>query len=186
MRRVSRIELGQDVSVVAPLFQMPLGFVLDSPTQFAIKKIRSGLAVQLNQQWHSQLPLFGGSPRVCYALEFDGRYFGIAIWSNPVARALPQKEWLELRRLALSKECPYNTASWFIARMIKIISRDYLDITRLISYQDTSVHCGTIYKASNWTIAYQSGISDWVRPNRYRMKPQGSNGFKVRWEYQLR
>ena len=47
---------------------------------------------------------------------------------------------------------------------------------RCISYQDTEVHTGTIYKATNWHIAY-------VGKKRYRdrSKPRAGTNRMYRW-----
>lgn len=184
MKRKSRIEAGQDVSVVAPLFDLGNPDPPKSPKQFTMQIINGGRAMELNQQWHSRLPLFGGALRIAYGLEYEGRYYGVAMWSHPVARLLPQHTWLELRRMALSPECPRNTATWFLGQMVKDIRNRYSGLERLISYQDTEVHHGTIYKASNWMPVDTGTKGGWDRPNRNRPKAQ-SESLKVRWEYQL-
>ena len=92
---------------------------------------------------------------------------------------------LELRRLALTNVCPKNTASFVISKMVKDIKERFDDIDTLISYQDTEVHLGTIYKASNWKAApQQTKIQDWNTDKRKRNKLQ-STANKIRWEYQL-
>ena len=184
MKRIHRIEPGQDVSAVAPLFGIPTTEAPTSPKQFQVVVVSANLAVRLNEQWHSRLPLFGGCPRVSYALTHNERYYGVAIWSSPVARLLPQLEWLELRRMALAPEVPYNTASWFLARMERLIPVAFPDVVRLISYQDTEAHQGTIYKASNWVNAHTGQGQEWTRPSR-RSLPQQSAAPKIRWEKEL-
>jgi len=88
---------------------------------------------------------------------------------------------LELRRLALAPGCPKNTASWSISEMVVRIKVKFPEITRLISYQDTSVHEGTIYKASGWQRAGETEFVDWSNEKRKRSIAQ-STGKKVRWE----
>jgi hypothetical protein len=58
-------------------------------------------------------------------------------------------------------------------------------IAMLISYQDTEVHQGTIYKADNWVPASLSEGLSWTTAKRTRNKEQ-SLAPKVRWEYKLR
>jgi len=67
--------------------------------------------------------------------------------------------------------------------MIKLIRRKFPDIKRLISYQDTDVHKGTIYKASGWEIGAQTPYTSWNK-TRKRNKSQ-SKSTKIRWEYVL-
>jgi hypothetical protein len=91
---------------------------------------------------------------------------------------------LELRRLAISEPCPKNTATWMIAKMVKVIAKDLTEIDRLISYQDTEVHLGTIYKAANWIPVVTSKGTSWTNDTRKRNVEQ-SIADKVRWEYYI-
>tara|TARA_Y100000310_G_scaffold294578_1_gene325158 strand:+ start:263 stop:472 length:210 start_codon:yes stop_codon:yes gene_type:complete len=68
--------------------------------------------------------------------------------------------------------------------MEKYIRTNLPQIERLISYQDTEVHHGTIYKAANWTVGRISSGDDWVRNNRHRKASQTA-AVKVRWEKSL-
>jgi hypothetical protein len=104
-----------------------------------------------NMAWHSRLPKIGCSQgRVFYAAEHDGGILAVAMWSNPVARLLPQNEWLELRRFAIASDAPKNTASRMLAWMTRDIRKRFPDVVRLISYQDCEAHAGTIYRAAGW------------------------------------
>jgi hypothetical protein len=100
-----------------------------------------------------------------------------------------------LRRMACAPDAPRNTASRFLAEMLAFFRKECPDRERLISYQDTSVHLGTIYKAAGWTAAHISKARQ-----RDRSKPRnGSRRFyrtsingqapdaseKVRWEKEL-
>ena len=109
---------------------------------------------------------------------------GVGIWSSPVARMLSNKTLLELRRLALSKHCPKNTATYVLSKMIKVIKEKFPEIEKVISYQDTAVHLGTIYKAANWTQSNISSGGEWTRQSRERSKAQTAVP-KVRWEFSL-
>jgi hypothetical protein len=55
-------------------------------------------------------------------------------------------------------------------------------IEKVISYQDTAVHLGTIYKAANWTQSNISSGGEWTRQSRARGKVQTAVP-KVRWEF---
>jgi hypothetical protein len=107
--------------------------------------------VSLNAAWHSRLPKVGASQfRAIYGAEYEGVFWAVAAWSNPVARLLPQQKWLELRRLAIGPGSPKNTATRMIAWMTRDIKTRFPEVERLISYQDCTVHTGTIYKAAGW------------------------------------
>jgi hypothetical protein len=177
-----------DARVAYPLFQEEYGGA--NPTsalQLNITRIATNTAVLLNKLWHSRLPNIGND--FCcfaYGAEYSNKYYAVALWSNPVAanRLKDGDRILELRRMAISPDAPKNTAS----RMLRIMRMDIVktrpDIIRLISYQDTEVHTGTIYKASGWIArGYSEGMS-WSNKYMVRNKEQ-TLAPKVRWEYDL-
>lgn len=181
---------GDGAKVAYPLFQeADGGSNPTSPLQFNIYEISVERAVELNKQWHSRLPLIGASniirnkDYICFGAEFEGRIFACAIWSSPVARLFNSKNYLELRRMAISADAPKNTASRMIAIMTKSIRKAKPHIVKLISYQDTDVHLGTIYKASGWN-AVEGSKGGWNRPCRFRKSTQ-AEGIKIRWEKDL-
>lgn len=146
--------------------------------------------VELNKAWHSRLPKVGASQfRVCYAAEFSGVIYAVAAWSNPVARLLPQQQWLELRRMAVSDDAPKNTASRMIGWMVRDIRKRFPEVHRLISYQDCEVHKGTIYAASGWTradgyVSRKRGLGPttaWASRNRQGRTDQAVAP-RMRWE----
>ena len=165
-----------------------------SPREFSVRSIGAPDACKLNAIWHSRFPVIDWSNVVrnryyaCYVLEAHGVAYGVAIWSSPVAanRLKDGQSLLELRRLALSPECPKNTATWMLARMQEDIQTRFPEVIRLISYQDTEVHHGTIYKAANWFLAnLPTEGQDWDSGSRVRNKPQ-SSAPKARWEMELK
>ena len=169
------------------------GSIPTSPLHFNIKQIGVQAACDLNARWHSRLPkvvagnIYRNRHYVCYAAEYEGNYWAVAIWSSPVAanRFKNGNNILELRRLAISQDAPFNTAT----RMLKVMRLDIVkrfpNVTRLISYQDTEVHQGTIYKAAGWqSTAVSEGIS-WSATGRKRNVDQ-TTAKKVRWDFLLR
>lgn len=160
--------------------------------EIKVEECKAQVACFLNELWHSRLPYIHWSNVVrnthyiCFVFKWKQAIIGVGIWSSPVAqnRMKDGKNILELRRLALSDVCEKNTASFVISQMIKIIKIKFPDVIKLISYQDTQVHLGTIYKASNWYIGGQTKLLDWNTNNRKRNILQ-SNADKVRWEYQM-
>jgi len=163
-----------------------------NPRDIVIEECRAQIACMLNELWHSRLPkihwsnVVRNTHYVCYVFKYKQAIIGVGIWSSPVAqnRMKDGKTILELRRLALSDVCPKNTATRVIAEMIKMIKIKFPKITKLVSYQDTNVHFGTIYKAANWKMAGQVPLMDWNTTTRERSELQ-SNASKVRWEYFL-
>jgi hypothetical protein len=141
----------------------------------------------LNAAWHSRLPevIRGNIDRnkysICFGAEFSNKFYAIAIWSSPVARKLATSgdDWLELRRMAIANDAPKNTASRMISVMVRMIKKAFPEIKRVISYQDTDVHHGTIYKASGWNQEAKNTNADWNK-SRNRASAQAT-GTKIRW-----
>ena len=182
---------GDDVRVTCPLFQEEHGgSIPTSPLQLLFHRATASTFKTLNREWHSRLPRVGNSHfRVCYAAEFDGLFYAVAAWSNPVARLLPQREWLELRRFAIAPDAPKNTVSRMLGWMRRDILGAFPDVVRLISYQDLSCHAGTIYRASGWRPAenYKPRARGWTGwGNRPRLgRTNQTLAPRMRWEYDL-
>ena len=188
----------ESIRVMHPLFQAGQGgSIPTSALSLFVDVISFERARRLNRLWHSRLPRLGTGcidrqPFLCYASVFEGLIYAVAIWSNPVARNLPQQEWMELRRLAIAPDAPRNTASRMLAVMARLIRRCRPTVKVLVSYQDTEAHTGAIYRASGWTATTLSGKGDWNRPlsrnqngsPRTRPKAQ-SEAPKQRWEKRL-
>jgi len=169
------------------------GSIPTSPLHFNIKEIGVQAACDLNAKWHSRLPkvvagnIYRNRHYVCYAAEYEGNYWAVGIWSSPVAanRFKNGNNILELRRLAISPEAPFNTATRMLKVMRLDISKRFSNVSRLISYQDTEVHQGTIYKAAGWTSTATSDGISWSVTGRKRNEDQ-TTAKKVRWEFVLR
>lgn len=182
---------GDSTRVVHPLFQTEDGgSIPTSPLQLHVGRISVDLAIDLNAAWHSRLPVLDKSNIVrtkhllCFGAEFSNVWYACAVWTNPIARAHNDKPWLELRRFAMAPDCPPNSGSRLLKIMMGHIRRDYPLIARVMSYQDTAVHKGTIYAAAGWQPVHSLKNSDWDRPNRKRAEQQ-AGGDKVRWEKEL-
>lgn len=137
-----------------------------SPKQFRIHLIDNKAAGRLNKAWHSRVPeiTWGGTAcSPCYAATHENIVYAIAMWSCPIAgnRIKDGFRCLELRRMAIASDAPKNTASRFLSIMVSEIRKARPDVIRLISYQDTEVHKGTIYKASGWTLERQTEFVPW-------------------------
>lgn len=168
--------------------------VIQSPKELSYQVIPAKMACDFNAEWHSRLPkihwsnVVRNTAYVCFAaVAPSGQVVAVGIWSSPVAQNRFQfgKQILELRRMAISDLCPYNTATNMLSFMRKYIKANFKEIALLVSYQDTEVHSGTIYKADNWVAAATSAGLEWNTADRKRNKEQ-SLAVKVRWEYKLR
>ena len=124
---------------------------------------------------------------ICFGARFNGDLYAVAIWSSPVAanRMKNGREALELRRFAIAPNAPKNTGSRMLSVMRSIIKNRMQDVSWFVSYQDTEVHNGTIYKASGWKLIGESVGVSWSNKNRIRNKEQ-SMATKARWELNIR
>jgi len=175
------------IRVMHPLFhEGEGGSIPTSALQLLIEPVDFLFALELNKTWHSRLPRMGtgcirNQPFLSYGASFEGICYAVAIWSNPVARNLPQQTWLELRRFAIAPDAPRFAATRMLAIMTRTIRRNRPTVERLISYQDLSCHSGTIYKAAGWTKTTVNECGNWNRPGRPRPRTQ-SEAAKQRWE----
>ena len=188
------MDCADDVRVAYPLFQEGRGgSTPTSALQLKVLACDAKLACRLNKQWHSRFPIIHWSnvvrnkDSVCFVADCEGIYYAVAIWSSPIAanRLKNGESALELRRLAIAPDAPKNTASRMLRVMRILIEKKMPHIATLISYQDTEVHAGTIYKASGWTAVCCNNGSDWTTTKRKRSKVQ-SSAPKVRWELKMK
>lgn len=183
-----------DSSVVEQsLFQVKdEGSIPISPLQFEIIEIDMRRASDLNRLWHSMLPrtdlgnLLAGTTSVAYAAQFEERFYAVAIFSQPIIRAIAKDGMtIELRRLAICNGAPKNTASRMLSICRKMVSKKYPQMRKIVSYQAIDVHKGTIYKAAGWKIV--GDVSD-ARPQRKTgdhgraTGPLQTTSRKQRWE----
>jgi len=183
-----------DVTDSMPLFRSGRGGAIPtSALQLKIRRCNVHQACELNALWYSRFPKIDWSNVVrnkdsaCYVAEYDDIAYAVAIWSSPIAanRLVEGNTALELRRMAICDNAPTNTASRMIGVMRRMIVKEMPHLTLLVSYQDTDVHAGTIYKASGWIAAAQNKGTSWTNENRQRNKEQ-SLADKVRWEYRIK
>lgn len=177
----------------APLFDIPDGRTPAKARELTLEPCDTSHARILNRRWHSRLP---ETTNIGWMYTFAGKAYGVtygvALWSNPTSRTLPS-QWLELRRLAVSPDAPKYTATRMLGLMRRWFLKHHPEHEKLISYQDTDVHEGTIYKAANWTLAYTGtrGASKTDRSSIHipRNPINGSEvdaSPKARWEIPLK
>ena len=179
-----------DIMIKDSLFWDGMFEIAESPKKLNLEVIKPKLASALNEVWHSRLPAIHWSNivrnryYVCYGASYMGVWVACAIWSSPVNQNFDIVKTLELRRMAISELCPKNTATNLISRMVRDIEKRLPLVTKLISYQDTEVHFGTIYKASNWYIDAETKFVTWGK-SRKRAADQ-SKADKIRWGYTIK
>jgi len=173
-----------DPMVFHPLFAV--GELITTPRDLELLPTSSARAYEVNRTWHSSMPSMD-SYRVCnpcFIAVAQNIVYAVALWSLPIAanRLKDGYNCLELRRFAIADYAPRNTASWMLSRMEKQITLDMPDIKKLISYQDTEHHHGTIYKASNWTLASHGKYISWNLHSKRPGRIEQSTAPKIRWE----
>jgi len=142
-----------DARIACPLFQAEYGGeVPTSALQLRLLCCSEKTFRELNYSWHSRLPNAGEfyGAGLFFTAEFSNKYYATAGWSAPINIAFNDCNFLELRRFAIAKSAPKNTASRLLSLMVRYIKKNKPHIVKLISYQDTAVHTGTIYKAQGW------------------------------------
>ena len=97
--------------------------------------------------------------------------------------------------MACGPDAPKNTASRFLAWMARYFGQYAREREKLISYQDTAVHLGTMYKAAGWEVEFVSKArvrdrsANRVGTNRkYRSDMNGgqsASSEKLRWAKRL-
>ncbi len=174
-----------DVRVTCPLFQAEYGgSIPTSALHLRFSKTDIRRAVKLNNLWHSRLPsLTNWQSCFAFSAECGNTVYAVAIWGNPVAREFNGRGYVELRRMAIADDAPKNTATRMIGWMLRHL-KSINQYTLAISYQDTGVHTGTIYKASGWkAAAMKKNIgTGWNTRDRNTMQATTD---KIRWEFQL-
>ena len=190
---------GDGARVALPLFQgEDGGSIPTSPLQLCVGRLTLDRAISLNNLWHSRLPnanksnLLRTKHCLCFGAYYANKIYAVAIWTNPIARHFNDKNWLELRRFAITSDAPKNTASRLLKIMTAIIKAELPHIEMIISYQDTDVHSGTIYKASGWYIGNKTKAREvrWGVQNKQgtsrKRNPIVAKGDKIRWQKTIR
>jgi hypothetical protein len=184
------------IEPTSPAVLEPLWFdsqkheIAKSPKVLQVEQLNVHRACALNAEWHSRFPIikWGNVVRnkrsVCFHAHDGFVTYAVAIWSSPIAsnRFKNGDSMLELRRMAIAEYAPRNTATFMLAKMRRWVFDNFDEIETLISYQDSEVHYGTIYKADNWVNTSISQTTEWAVNGRNRASAQ-STAPKMRWEY---
>lgn len=168
------------------------GSIPTSALDFRFVVVDMRAAQRLNEKWHSLLPrtdlgnLLCGNMSVAYVALYDGRYYAVAIYSQPIIRAVAADgKTIELRRLAVCTDAPKNTASRMMAVTCRLIKQEWPYLKKVVSYLAVDVHDGTIYKAAGWS---PIGRIVAARPQRRKgdknraTGPLQTKSRKQRWE----
>lgn len=183
------------IRVMRPLFHGDNGGSIPtcahSASQLRFDVCNKRDAVLLVRCWHSRLPNCPFAPWThAFCAEFQGVIYAVALWNNCSTRCLPA-HWRELRRMACAPDIPPNSASRFLGWMVRWFRKNHPQAEKLISYQDTAVHNGTIYKAAGWKPEFISIARARDRSKVGKGLRIASNGLavdqskKIRWSIEL-
>jgi hypothetical protein len=148
---------GDSSLVEQSLFQEEEGGAIPtSPLQLFIKPINKLTAEKFYKKWH-YLGNTGFLSSINYGAYFEDQIVGTISYGSPNATEMAgyfdrynQSGWWEIKRLAMTDDCPKNSESRFIAISIKLLRKDNI-VKGIVTLADDGVgHKGTIYKASGF------------------------------------
>lgn len=155
------------------LFQSEIGGSNPTyPHNYKIVECRFSDIRHIFEEFHYKGGHMGGGISFCLALvDIQNQIVGGSVIGKP----RHQKNYegsVEIRRMACLDECPKNTESYFLSKVIWYIKKN-TDFKSVLSYADTSVgHKGTIYKAANFKLIGQTKESKHVFWNGIRYHPR--------------
>ena len=101
------------------------------------------------RDYHYKSNNLGGGISVCFAMFVNHKLVGGSVLGKP-RHEKKYKNCIDIRRMALIDEAPFNSESFFLSQIIKWITSN-TDYDYVLSYSEKTVgHIGTIYKASNF------------------------------------
>jgi len=176
------------VKVTQPSFQMVEGGATPTSTlhikDMKVYNCEFKDISHIFERYHYKGKNMGGGISVCFKLVYKSEIVGGAVLGKP--RHLKKyPDCIDIRRMALIDECPKNSESYFLGKVVQWIKR-YTDYKRVLSYADASVgHKGTIYKASNFINVGETSPSKAVFYKGKRYHPR-SLSIDRPYSYELR
>ena len=150
--------LGADSLMLEPfLFQESGGGLIPtSALQLQYKPIKFSDALEVFNKWH-YLKTQRFISSINFGVFYNDNLLGCISYGPPNATDLKgywdrhtQQGWYEIKRLALSPDCPKNSESRCIAITIKLLKK-MVAVKGIVTYADSGQgHVGTIYKASGF------------------------------------
>lgn len=152
------------------------GSLPTSPLKYRIQLCKFKDIVPIFEAWHYKGKHMGGGVSFHIALCDDDRIVGGAVIGktrqDKKYSGNGAKEVMEIRRMALLDECPKNSESYFLSKIIWFLRKN-TSIDAVISYADLSVgHTGTIYKAANFKLIGYTAASKHVFWKGVRYHPR--------------
>jgi len=149
--------------------------LMDYPPDFDNFNIRLGKFGEISDllnKYHYKGNHIGGGISQIIILTSNNKVYGGCIIGKMRHESKYEKESVELRRMVLDPSCPKNTASFFMAKIIKWLKNN-TKVDTVYSFADTSVgHQGTIYKAANFKFVKETPASIHVYWNGKRYHPR--------------
>lgn len=148
---------GGSSTVEQSLFQVENGGPTPtSPLQLHIEEVSKLTAKNFYKKWH-YLGTTGFISSVNFGAYYSGELVGVISFGSPNATEMKgyfdrfnQDGWWEIKRLAMTDNCPKNSESRFIAISIKLL-RKWRKVVGIVTLADSKVgHTGTIYRASGF------------------------------------
>lgn len=108
------------------------------------------------EEWHYSKSVNGLKVSQCYGLyDSAGTLLGAMLFGQLSTTAwkkyaVEEAHVVELRRMVVADECPINTNTWFMAKALKHLKREF-KYRVCVSYADPyHDHVGIVYQAANW------------------------------------
>ena len=152
------------------------GSIPTSPLRYVIKECRFRNIRHIFEKYHDKGGHMGGGISVCLVL-LDGEHIvGGAVMGKPRHNTKyslnGKRNVIEIRRMALLDECPKNSESYFLGKIIWYLKKN-TNTDDVMSYADLSVgHIGTIYKAANFKLIGYTAPGKHVFWNGVRYHPR--------------
>jgi hypothetical protein len=164
---------GYSVNGNTSLFQSGIGGSTPTyPHSYKITLCKFSDIRHIFEEFHYKGGHMGGGISFCLALiDVEGKIVGGSVIGKP----RHEKKYVgsvEIRRMACLDECPKNTESFFLSKVVWYIKKN-TSFKSVISYADTSVgHQGGIYKAANFIFIGKTSESKHVFWNGVRYHPR--------------
>lgn len=148
---------GDSIGVMQSLFQeTESGSIPTSPLQLRFEVIEPRTAAVAYRKWH-YLGAAGFLSQINFGAYFNGELEGAISYGPLSAPAMEgywdrntQAGWYEIKRLAMSPDCPHNSESRFIGKTILLLRKRCI-VSGIVTYADSGAgHTGIIYKASGF------------------------------------
>ena len=143
-----------------------------SPHHFKIKEGKFKDFANLLDKHHYKGKKIGGGISHHLILTYNNKVYGGVVIGKMRHQDKYDEESVELRRMVLHPDCPKNTASYFLSKVIWWLKKN-TNISIVYTFADQTVgHKGTCYKASNFKFVKETPPTMHVLWNGKRYHPR--------------